>query len=470
MARKFLTKIDLNQNELLNAVVQVLPTSSAPSPAAEGQIYYDSTLDRLRVYDGSAWVTMDPATVISFGTPGSSAVGDAAAAGSASTSARSDHVHGREGFGTPGTSGVGDSASSGAATTISRSDHTHGRESFGTSASTQAIGDSQSAGSASTPSRSDHKHAMPAFGSVSAQSSFGASSANGTASTVARSDHTHGTPTHDAAAHSGIKLSDLAVPTSDVSFGSQKITNLAEPASASDAATKGYVDGAIEGLSWKDSVRVATTTAGTLASSFENGDTVDGVTLATGDRILIKDQGTGSENGIYVVAASGAPTRAADASTAAELRGAAVFVEQGTANANKQYVLTTDSITLGSTALDFVVFGGGTSYSAGDGLTLDGSTFNVGAGTGISVGADSVAIDTSIVGRYKSFTITGNGSQVNFDLTHSLQQFVSVQVVDGDSPYDQVECDVERTSSTACRVKFATAPANLKTYKVIVVG
>lgn len=108
-------------------------------------------------------------------------------------------------------------------------------------------------------------------------------------------------------------------------------------------------------VDFKESVRVATTTAGTLATSFENGDTIDGVVLATGDRILIKDQATAVDNGIYVVAVSGAPTRATDFDTSAEVTaGCVIPVAAGTANGDKLFILTTnDPITLGSTGLAF---------------------------------------------------------------------------------------------------------------------
>lgn len=107
--------------------------------------------------------------------------------------------------------------------------------------------------------------------------------------------------------------------------------------------------------SWKQSVRVATTAAGTLASSFENGDTVDGVTLATGNRILIKNQATASENGIYTVNASGAPTRATDADSGSEMLGAIIPVEEGTVNAERTFRCTNNAtITLGSTNLTFI--------------------------------------------------------------------------------------------------------------------
>lgn len=110
---------------------------------------------------------------------------------------------------------------------------------------------------------------------------------------------------------------------------------------------------------WKDVVRVATTAAGTLASSFENGDTVDGVVLATGDRILIKNQATAADNGIYVVAASGAPSRATDADTGTEMVGAIIPVSDGTVNADRVFQCTTNAtITIGSTSLSFSELGG----------------------------------------------------------------------------------------------------------------
>jgi hypothetical protein len=125
---------------------------------------------------------------------------------------------------------------------------------------------------------------------------------------------------------------------------------------ATQKATKAYVDAIAQGLAWKAPVIAATTAAGTLASSFANGSVVDGVTLATGNRILIKNQASGSENGVYTANASGAPTRATDADTGAELVSAAVFVQSGTANADKAFVCTNDSITLGSTAITFTAF------------------------------------------------------------------------------------------------------------------
>ena len=176
---------------------------------------------------------------------------------------------------------------------------------------------------------------------------------------------------------------------------------VAEPSGSTDVATKNYVDGVASGLDVKDSVRVATTAAGTLASSFANGQTVDGVSLATSDRILIKDQADGSENGIYTVNASGAPTRATDADANAEVTaGLFTFVEAGTNNADTGWVLSTDgAITVGTTSIAFAQFSGAGSIVAGAGLTKSGNTLNVVAGTGITVNANDVQISATYAGQ-----------------------------------------------------------------------
>jgi hypothetical protein len=195
--------------------------------------------------------------------------------------------------------------------------------------------------------------------------------------------------------------------TGAIAMGTNKITGLGTPTDATDAATKGYVDTAVVGIDWKASVRAATTANVTLASDLENGDTLDGVTLATGDRVLVKNQSTGSQNGIYVVKASGAPDRSTDADTGAELTSNfAVFVEEGTANADQGYVLTNDgAITVGTTALTFTQFTGLGQVVAGDGLAKTGNTLNVTAGTGISITGDAVTNDGVL-------SITGTANQI----------------------------------------------------------
>lgn len=265
------------------------------------------------------------------------------------------------------------------------------------------------------------------------------------------------------------RLDEFAAPTAAVSLNSQKITNLATPTAASDAANKQYVDDTVASISWKNEVRAATTVAGTLASSFANGSTIDGIALATGDRILIKDQATQTENGIYTVNASGAPTRATDADSDTDFKGAAVFVANGTTNGGTRWVCnTTGTITLGSTNLTFVQFGGGSTYTAGNGLTLAANDFNVGAGTGITVGADTVSIDTSVVVRKYAATF-GDGSLSSYTITHNLNtQDVTVSVRQvSDNAF--VECDIQANGVNTIVLGFAAAVA-LNALRVTVHG
>ena len=207
-----------------------------------------------------------------------------------------------------------------------------------------------------------------------------------------------------SAAESGSALEtalNSKAPTASPTFtGVVTLPAITTSSAATSAATKAYVDSVASGLDTKESVRVATTAAGTLASDFENGDTVDGVTLATGDRILIKNQATGSENGIYVVAASGAPTRATDFDDDSEVTaGAFTFVEEGSTNANAGFVLaTTGAITVGTTELSFTQFSSLAAITAGTGLTKTGSTLSV----------DAAQAQITSVGTLSGLTVGGN--------------------------------------------------------------
>jgi ribosomal protein L24 len=150
------------------------------------------------------------------------------------------------------------------------------------------------------------------------------------------------------------------------------------PANATDAVTKAYVDAVTEGLHIHPSVLAATTANVALSTALENGDTLDGITLATNDRILVKNQTTTSENGIYVVQASGQPVRATDFDTAAEVdSGDFVFVSSGTVNGSTGWVQTNKPATIGTDPIAFTQFSGAGTYSAGNGLTLTGTTFTI---------------------------------------------------------------------------------------------
>ena len=155
---------------------------------------------------------------------------------------------------------------------------------------------------------------------------------------------------------SNVKMSIASSGT--VSMNSNLITNVSNPSSNQDVATKSYVDSVATGLDLKESCRVATTANGALSTAFENGDTIDNVSLVTGNRILIKDQSTASENGIYIVNASGAPTRSTDLSAGTDASGTFTFIEEGDVNGDKGFVCSTNSgsAVVGTNNLTFTQF------------------------------------------------------------------------------------------------------------------
>lgn len=187
-------------------------------------------------------------------------------------------------------------------------------------------------------------------------------------------------------------LDSLANPTGAVDLNSQRITNLADPTSAQDAVTKSYADALTSGLDVKESVKVATTANITLSGT----QTIDGVAVSADERVLVKNQSTASQNGIYDCKA-GAWSRSSDFDSNTEVTsGAFTFVEQGTVNADAGFVLTTDgSITVGSTALSFTQFSGAGAITAGDGLQKSGVEISadVKANGGVVIESSELAVD-----------------------------------------------------------------------------
>ena len=176
------------------------------------------------------------------------------------------------------------------------------------------------------------------------------------------------------------------------------ITLSGAPSSDLHAATKAYVDSVAEGLHIHPSVVAATTANITLATDVENGDTLDGVTLATGNRILVKNQSTESQNGIYVVAASGAPSRATDFDSPSEIDGGDfIFVTGGTVNDNSGWVQVNTVGTVGTDPIAFTQFSGAGTYLAGTGLTLTGNTFSINTGTTVDLSTAQSLTNKTIV-------------------------------------------------------------------------
>ena len=191
------------------------------------------------------------------------------------------------------------------------------------------------------------------------------------------------------------RLDQMAAPTSSVSLNSQTITNLSDPVNTQDAATKGFVEATSQGLDVKDSVKVATTGNITISTALNSGDSIDGVTLADNDRVLVKDQNTSSQNGIYVVGSS--PSRAADLAAGADAAGMFTFVEQGTVNADNGFVCTSNkgSAVVGTNNLTFAQFSGAGQITAGNGLDKSGNTISVDlkSNGGLVIESTEIAVD-----------------------------------------------------------------------------
>ena len=202
----------------------------------------------------------------------------------------------------------------------------------------------------------------------------------------------------------------------DLSAATYKITNLGTPSASTDAATKQYVDDFAQGLHIHASCIAATTANIDLSSALENGDILDGVTLSTGDRVLVKNQSSTPENGIYVVQATGAAVRATDFDTAAEIDGGDfVFVTGGTVNDNTGWVQTETVVTVGTSPIVFTQFSGAGTYQAGTGLTLTGNVFSINTGTTVDLSTAQTLSNKSI--SFGSNTVSGTIAQFNTALS-----------------------------------------------------
>tara|TARA_B100001093_G_scaffold454728_1_gene464325 strand:+ start:10716 stop:11900 length:1185 start_codon:yes stop_codon:yes gene_type:complete len=217
------------------------------------------------------------------------------------------------------------------------------------------------------------------------------------------------------------RLDQMTAPTGSVSFNSQNITNVADPVNTQDAATKGFVEATSQGLDVKDSCVAATTANITISTALNNGDTLDGVSLSTNDRVLVKNQSTASQNGIYVVGSS--PARAADLAAGSNAAGFFTFVEQGTVNADNGFVCTSNSgsAVVGTNNLTIAQFSGAGQITTADGLQKSGNTISVDlkANGGLVIESTEIALDlaaSSITGTLpvnKLTSVTSTATELN---------------------------------------------------------
>lgn len=259
---------------------------------------------------------------------------------------------------------------------------------------------------------------------------------------------------------------------SDLDFNSiAKILNLPTPSAGGDAVNKAYVDSAVEGLAWKDSCRVATSSNVSLASP---GATLDGIAMASGDRVLVRGQTTQSQNGIYVWNGAATPmTRAADASTAAELEQAVVTIEEGT-DAGATFRQTQVNFTLDSGNVVWTSFG--TSAPAASETVAGVAELATQAET--NTGTDDQRIVTplklanSSYAKRKFAQDIGDGSATSYTVTHNFNtRDVTVAVYRNSGNFDEIGTDVEHSSVNAVTIKFATGNApSSNQFRVVVIG
>lgn len=248
-----------------------------------------------------------------------------------------------------------------------------------------------------------------------------------------------------------------------------KILNLPNPTADQHAATKAYVDSAVEGIAWKDSCRVATQSNINLSSP---GSTIDSISMSANDRVLVRSQTSASANGIYIWnGASTAMSRALDASTAAELEQAVTTVEEGT-SAGVSYRQTAVNFSLGTDDVLWTTFG----QAAGAASESSAGIIEIATQTETNTGTDDARAITPLkLANYTGFTKKyavniGDGSNTAYTVTHNLAtRDVAVTVRENASPYAEIICDVAMTTTNTLTITFAAAPTSDQ-YRVVVVG
>lgn len=237
-----------------------------------------------------------------------------------------------------------------------------------------------------------------------------------------------------------------------------KIINLPAATASGEPVTYDQLNTAIEGIAWKDSARVSTQANLNLASP---GATIDGITMAAGDRVLLRSQTAQAENGIYIWnGAAAAMTRAADASTAAELEGAATTIEEGT-SAGVTYRQTQVNFTLGTNDVLWTPFGSSSPAASETtaGVLELATQAETDTGTDDARAVTPLKLATWSLRTRKFQTNIGDNSATQIDVTHNFAtRDVQVEIYRNASPWDTILCDVERSDTNTVRLRFAAAP------------
>ena len=251
-------------------------------------------------------------------------------------------------------------------------------------------------------------------------------------------------------------------------FGNaRKIINLPDGTNSQDPATVAQLNAAIEGLKNKDPVRVSTQSNINLSAP---GATIDGVTMANNDRVLVRSQTAGAENGIYIYnGALTLMTRSLDASTFTELVNALVPVSEGT-DASKNFRQTVSTGTIGTTSQTWVAFGTGAiaASEAAAGVVELATQAETDAGTDDARAITPLKLKTSVFGTRKYQANIGDGAATSYTVTHNFNTIdVEVQLIRNSGNYDTVLTEIQRTSVNAVTIVFDTAPA-ANAYRVLI--
>ena len=249
-----------------------------------------------------------------------------------------------------------------------------------------------------------------------------------------------------------------------------RIVNLPDPINDSDAATKRYVDALVEGLNWKDNVRVASTSNVNISSP---GSSIDGVTLSVGDRVLLKDQTDPKENGIYIFNGATSPlTRAPDASTASELINAVVVVDEGSSNAGTTWRQTNIISALGTDDVVFQPFITNTPAAT----TTTAGVIRIATQSEVDSGAVSDAAVTPLTlnnwskAPKRYVTTIGDSTNTVYTITHNLgTRDVHVSVFNNSGYYDDVEVEIRRPSVNSVEIRTSAPPGN-NSLRVVIIG